>query len=74
MFENLTDVRNQSYATYKIKTICVTRSFSILCGLTTMYDISSDNFNTDACIKNISKICNQALNELPYWKQFQMYL
>lgn len=27
MFENLTDNRNQSYVTYKMKTICVTRFF-----------------------------------------------
>lgn len=71
MFENLTDVRNQSYVTYKMKTICITRLFPLLCGVITMTDISSDNFNTDACIKNISKICNQNLQELPYWETIQ---
>ncbi len=71
MFESLTDVRNQSYVTYKMKTICITRLFPLLCGLTTMTDISSDNFNTDVCIKNISKICNQNLEELPYWETIQ---
>lgn len=71
MFENLTDVRNQSYVTYKMKTICVTRLFPLICGLTTMTDISSDHFNTDNCIKNISKICNQNLEELPYWETIQ---
>lgn len=71
MFESLTDVRNQSYVTYKMKTICITRLFPLLCGLTTMTDISSDNFNTDICIKNISKICNQNLAELPYWETIQ---
>ena len=59
MFENLTDVRNQSYVTYKMKTICVTRLFGFLCGLTTMTDISSDVFNTDNCIKNLSKRFNE---------------
>lgn len=71
MFESLTDVRNQSYVTYKMKTICITRLFPLLCGLTTMTDISSANFNTDICIKNISKICNQNLAELPYWETIQ---
>ena len=71
MFSNLTDVRNKSYITYEMKTICVTRLFSLLCGLTTMTDISSDTFNTDNCIKNVSKICGQDLKELPYWETIQ---
>lgn len=71
MFDNLTDARNQSYTTYKMKTICVTRLFGLLCGLTTMTDISSDDFNSDNCIKNLSKICNQYLEELPYWETIQ---
>jgi hypothetical protein len=36
-----------------------------------MTDISSDKFNSDNCIKNISKICNQSLEELPYWETIQ---
>lgn len=71
MFENLTDVRNKSYVTYKMKTICVTRLFGLLCGLTTMTDISSDSFNSDNCIKNLSKICGQNLEEIPYWETIQ---
>ena len=70
MFENLTDVRNKSYVTYKMKTICVTRLFGLLCGLTTMTDISND-FNSDNCIKNLSKICGQNLEEIPYWETIQ---
>ena len=71
MFDSLTDTRNQSYVTYKMKTICVTRLFGLLCGLTTMTDISSDDFNSDDCIENLSKICNQDLEELPYWETIQ---
>ena len=71
MFNDLTDTRHQSYVTYSIKTICVTRLFPLLCGITTMTDISSDIFNTDDCIKNLSKICNQNLKELPYWETIQ---
>ena len=71
MFDNLTDLRNQSYVTYSMKTICITRLFGLLCGLTTMTDISSDFFNTDFCIKNLSIISNQNLKEIPYWETIQ---
>ena len=70
-FEELTDVRHQSYVTYNMKTICVTRLFGLICGLTSLSNISSDEFNTDACIKNISTICNTTLTELPYWETIQ---
>lgn len=70
-FENLTDTRHQSYVTYRMKTICVTRLFGLLCGLTTMTDISSDDFNSDCCIQNLSKICGQDIKELPYWETIQ---
>lgn len=33
MFDGWTDSRNQNYVTYKMKTICVTRLFGLLCGL-----------------------------------------
>lgn len=58
LFDNLTDNRNQSYITYTMKIICVTRLFGLLCGLTAMTDISSDKFNSDSCINHLSKICN----------------
>jgi len=70
MFSELTDIRNQSYITYEMKTICVTRLFALLCGLTTMSDISN-KLNSECSIKNISKICGQELNELPYWETIQ---
>ena len=70
-FENLTDTRNKSYVTYNMKTICVTRLFGLICGLTSLSNISSDEFNTDTCIKNISSICNTSLTELPYWETIQ---
>ena len=69
-FENLTDTRNQSYVTYKMKTICVTRLFGLLCGLTSMTEITN-NFNSDNCITNISNISGQKLDELPYWETIQ---
>lgn len=54
-----------------MKTICVTRLFGLLCGLTSLNDISKDRFNTDICIQNLSTICKQNLNELPYWETIQ---
>ncbi len=70
-FDNLSDVRHQSYITYSMKVICVTRLFGLICGLTSLSTISSDFFNTDYCIKNISSICNSNLSELPYWETIQ---
>lgn len=70
-FEELTDVRNQSYVTYNMKTICITRLVGLICGLTSLSTISSDEFNTDACIKNISIICNTRLTKLPYCETIQ---
>lgn len=70
-FGSLTDERHQSYITYSMKKICISRLFSLLCVLVSMTDISSDKFNTDICIKNISAICKQPLDELPYWETIQ---
>ena len=70
-FSDLTDIRNQSYVTYDMKVICVTRLFGLLCGLTSLSTISSDDFNTDSCIDNISAICKTKLIELPYWETIQ---
>lgn len=70
-FESLTDTRHQSYTTYNMKTICVTRLFGLICGLTSISNISADEFNTDICIKNISHICKANLTELPYWETIQ---
>ena len=67
MFDDLTDYRNQSYVTYKMKTICVTRLFGLLCNLTSLTDIYNQ-FNSECAIENISKICRPKLDELPYWE------
>lgn len=70
-FSDLTDFRNKSYITYDMKVICVTRLFGLLCGLTSLSSISDDDFNTEACIDNISTICKTKLDELPYWETIQ---
>lgn len=70
MFDNLTDLRDKRYITYKMKTICVTRLFGLLCGIASITGISED-FNTEFAISNFSKICKQNLSELPYWETIQ---
>lgn len=70
MFDELSDTRHQSYITYKMKTICTTRLFGLLCGLTSMSDITN-HFNSEIAIQNISKICGQSLEEIPYWETIQ---
>ena len=59
-FNNLTDTRNQSYVTYNMKVICVTRLFGLLCGLTSMTAIS-DKINSEDAINNLSSICKENL-------------
>lgn len=69
-FSKLTDIRNQSYVTYNMKVICVTRLFGLLCGLTSMTAIS-DKINSEEAIKNLSSICKENLKEIPYWETIQ---
>lgn len=70
MFSSLTDKRHKSYITYKMRTIIMTRLFALLCGITTMTNINSE-FKTEEAIANLSKICNQKLEEIPDWQTIQ---
>ena len=70
LLSELTDKRNKSYITYKIRTIVMTRLFALICGITTMTEINS-SFNTEDAIKNLSSICNQKLKEIPDWQTIQ---
>lgn len=67
---NLTDTRHQSYVTYSMKVICVTRLLGLLCGITELVSMS-DTFNNDNVITNISDICNDKLKDIPYWETIQ---
>lgn len=67
VFDKLTDIKNQSYIIYKMRTICVTTLFLLLCRITSTTDISANSLNTNECIHNLSKICNQNLEELPFF-------
>lgn len=71
LFSELTDKRNKSYITYKMKTIIMTRLFALICGITTMTEIGSSSFNAEETIKNLSTICDQKLKEIPDWQTIQ---
>ena len=66
MFKDLTDLRNESYITYNMKTICVTRFIALICGIKTMNNMTY-TFNNENVIKNISNILNEDLSELPHY-------
>lgn len=66
MFDNLTDARQQGKVTYTMKTICVTRLFALLCGITTMNSLTN-KFDNEFTINNLSKIINTDLSDLPHY-------
>ena len=65
MFENLTDVRNQSYVTYKMRVIFLVRLMALMCEIKSMNEISRE-FNTEETIENIAQICGLKLDEIPH--------
>ena len=69
-FSNLTDIRNPSYIKYSMKVVCVTRLLGLLCGISELVPLS-DTFNTQNTINNISIICKEKLEEIPYWETIQ---
>ena len=70
LISNLSDNRHKSYVTYSMKTIFMTRLFALICGITTMNEMTN-KFNTEEAIKNLSSICNQNLTEIPNWQTIQ---
>ena len=64
-FEGLTDLRHQSYVTYKMKVIFIVRLLALMCEIKTMHGLTRE-LNTEEAIKNIAQICRLELNELPH--------
>ena len=64
--EELTDTRHQSYVEYKMSVITVTRLLGLLCGIKSMRE-TTERFNTEETIKNISKLLEIELEELPHY-------
>ncbi len=64
-FEGLTDLRNQSYVTYKMKVIFMVRLLALMCEIKSMHELARE-FNTEEAIKNIAQICGLELEEIPH--------
>ena len=64
-FDNLTDLRNQSYVKYKIKLIFMVRLMGLMCIIKSMNEMTRE-FNTQETIENIARMCELELNEIPH--------
>ena len=64
-FEGLTDLRHQSYVTYKMKVIFMVRLLALMCEIKSMQEITRE-FNTEEAIENIATICGLSLDEIPH--------
>jgi len=65
-FEKLTDTRHQSYVEYQMCVITVSRLLGLLCGIKSMRN-TTEKFNTEETIKNISNLVNIELEEIPHY-------
>lgn len=64
-FNNLTDLRNQSYITYQMKVIFMVRLLGLMCEIKSMHEMTSE-LNTEEAIENIARICGLQLEEIPH--------
>lgn len=64
-FEGLTDLRHQSYVTYKMKVIFMVRLLALMCEIKTMHGMTRE-LDTNEAIANIAKICGLELAEIPH--------
>lgn len=65
-FNNLTDLRHQSYVTYQMKVIFMVRLLGLMCEIKSMQEMTRE-LNTEKVIENIAKICGLELDEIPHW-------
>ena len=64
-FDNLTDLRHQSYVKYKMKVIFMVRLMGLMCSIKSMNEMTRE-FNTQETIENIARMCELGLNEIPH--------
>ena len=64
-FNELTDLRNQSYVKYQMKVIFMVRLLGLMCEIKSMHGLTRE-LNTNEAIENIAKICGLELNEIPH--------
>ena len=64
-FNELTDLRKQSYVKYEMKVIFIVRLMGLMCEMKSMQGMTRE-LNTEEAIQNIAKICNIELEEIPH--------
>lgn len=64
-FDNLTDLRHQSYVKYRMKVIFMVRLLGLMSSIKSMNEMTSE-FNTKQAVENIAKICDLELEEIPH--------
>lgn len=64
-FDGLTDLRHQSYVTYRMKVIFIVRLLGLMCEMKSMQGMTRE-LNTEEAIKNIAQICELELEEIPH--------
>lgn len=64
-FNELTDLRNQSYVKYQMKVIFIVRLMGLMCEMKSMQGMTRE-MNTEESIKNIAQICGLELDEIPH--------
>ena len=64
-FDGLTDLRHQSYVTYRMKVIFIVRLLGLMCEMKSMQGMTRE-LNSKETISNIAKICGLELEEIPH--------
>ena len=64
-FEELTDIRHQSYVKYKMKVVFIVRLMGLMSSIKSMHELTEE-FNTEEAIANIAQICELELDEIPH--------
>lgn len=64
-FNELTDLRNQSYVKYQMKVIFIVRLMGLMCEMKSMQGMTRE-LNTEDAIRNIAQICGLELDEIPH--------
>lgn len=63
--KKISDPRHQSYITYPMEVIIITRLLAYCCHIQSMAEMN-DDFNSDSVIKNVALICGTELENLPH--------
>ena len=64
-FNELTDIRKQSYVKYQMKVIFIVRLMGLMCEIKSMQGMTRE-LNTEEAIENIAQICGLELKEIPH--------